>query len=95
MEPADHELTRRWRGRLHGQLACPACDGDNQRLTGHQARRGDRAFGRPDFLAGHADFLIQHPQYPGPVKPARAVNQKLVLQGVRPLTALAASIPVR
>ena len=40
--------------------------------------------GRPDFLAGHADFLIQHPQHPGPVKPARAVNQKLVHENAWP-----------
>ena len=83
VEPADHEVTRRWRRRLHGQLSCPACDGDHQRLTGHQARRGDHIFGRPEFLAGHADLLIQHPQYPGPVKPARAVKRKLVHQDAR------------
>ena len=65
-------------------MVSPAGDGDDQRLIRHQALRDDHAFGRPDFLAGHADFLIQHPQYPGPVKPARAVNQKLVHQNVRP-----------
>ena len=84
VEPADHELTQRWPGRLHGQLAFPACDPDDQRLIGHQERGGDHAFGRPDFLAGHADFLIQHPQYPGPVKPARTVNRQLVHQDTRP-----------
>src|ERR1039457_1164703 len=82
-EPATHELAKRWCGRRHSQMASPACDGDDKRLFRHQARRGHRAFGWPDFLAGHADFLIQHPERPGPVKPARAVNQKLVHENAR------------
>ena len=84
MEPGSHELAKHGHGRRHSQMASPACDGDDHRFARHQAGRGDHAFVRPDFLAGHADFLIQHPERPGPVKPARAVNHELTHENAGP-----------